>query len=273
MLRRSEPGGPSYALRRVGVAGLALVAGLVVWQLGSAVLGTGGTGADGSGGRPSPSGQTASPEATIASAPPCSYGKVRAGATAYSDWDLTLLDTRFRIPPGYVPPGLVSVSRAGFGGDFVVRGLLVGDLAALREAAEEAGNPIAIVAAYRSYDQQASLFDRRVEDLGVEDALRRTALPGHSEHQLGTAVDFKTEGEQDVDQGWESTPAGRWTAQNAYRFGFVQSYPKAKSDVTCYTYEPWHYRYFGREMARTIQDSGLTVREFLWNMGRGFIEP
>lgn len=273
MLRRSDPGGPSYGLRRVGVAGLALVAGLVIWQLGSAVLGSGGRGAGGSAGSPSPSGRSPSPATTPASVPPCSYGKAKAPNTAYSDWDLTLLDTRLRVAPSYVPPSLVSVSRAGFEGEFLVRSLLIGDLAALREAAEAAGNAIDIVAAYRSYDQQASLFDRRVEDLGIEDALRRTALPGHSEHQLGTAVDFKTQGEQDVDQQWESTPAGLWTAQNAHRFGFVQSYPRGKTAMTCYTYEPWHYRYFGREMARTIHDSGLSVREFLWNLDKGFVQP
>lgn len=58
-------------------------------------------------------------------------------------------------------------------------------------------------------------------------------------------------------------------AENAWRYGWVMSYPKAErgalfSDVTCFHYEPWHYRYLGREMAAKVHDSGLTIREYLW---------
>jgi D-alanyl-D-alanine carboxypeptidase len=266
VLRRSEPGGPSYALRRLGAVALVVVAAVVVWRLGASAFGSGGTALTAAGRSPSPS-------PTLAASPTCSYGKARANTTAYSDWSLTLVDTRSRLTRAYVPPNLASVQQAGFGGDFKVRAFLIEDLAALGAAAEDAGNPVAIVAAYRSYDQQVSLFGRRVEDLGYEDAIRKTALPGHSEHQLGTAVDFKTLGEEDVDQRWESTPAGRWVAENAHSFGFVQSYPRGKTELTCYAYEPWHYRYFGRGMAARIHDSGLTVREFLWNVDKGFIQP
>jgi D-alanyl-D-alanine carboxypeptidase len=56
----------------------------------------------------------------------------------------------------------------------------------------------------------------------------------------------------------------RWMADNAWRFGFVLSYPKGRSDQTCYAYEPWHYRYFGRDLAAKIHASGLTTREYLW---------
>jgi D-alanyl-D-alanine carboxypeptidase len=249
-----------------------LVAGLVLWRLGSAALGSGGSGIGPGSDQASP-GASMSPDAAVQAAPACSYGKAKPNTTEYSDWSLTLLDTRSRLAGAYVPPNLVSVGQAGFEGDFLVRAFLIEDLTALRKAAEEAGTPVALVAAYRSYDQQVSLFERRVEDLGYEDAIRRTALPGHSEHQLGTAVDFKTPGDPDVDQRWESSPAGGWMARNAHRYGFVLSYPKGQSAVTCYAYEPWHYRYFGRGMATRIHDSGLTVREYLWNVQKGFIQP
>jgi D-alanyl-D-alanine carboxypeptidase len=55
-------------------------------------------------------------------------------------------------------------------------------------------------------------------------------------------------------------------AANAWRYGFVMSYPRGREDVTCYLYEPWHYRYFGRALAARIHASGLTPREFLWRM-------
>ena len=58
--------------------------------------------------------------------------------------------------------------------------------------------------------------------------------------------------------------AGAWLRVNAWKYGFVMSYPKGKTAVTCYQYEPWHYRYVGRTRARLIRSSGLTLREFLW---------
>ncbi len=52
--------------------------------------------------------------------------------------------------------------------------------------------------------------------------------------------------------------------EHAWRFGFVLSYPQDLTDRTCYAYEPWHYRYVGRDLAAAIHDSGLTPRRYLW---------
>jgi len=164
-----------------------------------------------------------------------------------------------------VPDGLVSVAQAGFtGSPLVIRGLVVDDLAALRDAAEDAGHPIDLEAAYRSYADQASLLARRERSLGRAAALERVASPGHSEHQLGTTVDIRSLGAIDVDQDWDDDPTGAWVEANAWRFGFVQSYPKGEEALTCYAFEPWHYRYVGRTMAAAVRASGLTLREFLW---------
>lgn len=201
---------------------------------------------------------------TVPPLPACRSGDRRAGRTGYHQWRTTLVDTLFRLPPGYEPPDLVPVSEAGFAAAFLVRRVVVRDLAALREAAEAAGVPVELVAAYRSFGQQRDLFERRVQRLGRTKALRRTARPGHSEHQLGTALDFKTGGALTVGVGWGETPAGRWMAQNAHRFGFVLSYPEGERETTCYAYEPWHFRYVGRRMAAEVVASGLTLREFLW---------
>ena len=91
--------------------------------------------------------------------------------------------------------------------------------------------------------------------------------PGHSEHHLGTAIDFGSPDDSKAawnHEDWGQTPAGAWLYQNAWRFGFVLSYPKNKRDVTCYQYEPWHYRYIGREMAADLHATSLTLREYLW---------
>jgi zinc D-Ala-D-Ala carboxypeptidase len=222
----------------------------------------GGAGSPGASPRsPGPSG---SPSAQLAALPDCRYGSLPATDTDYGDWRVTLLDTVYRLPASYTPPNLVSTARAGFEGGFLVRRPIVKDLTALREAAEAAGHPIGVEAAYRSYRQQKQLFDKRAAKLGFAQAERKTARPGHSEHQLGTTLDFKTKGTPDVDQNWGSSPTGRWVTGNAWRYGFVLSYPRNQNRVTCYSYEPWHFRYVGRTMAARIHDSGLTVREFLW---------
>jgi D-alanyl-D-alanine carboxypeptidase len=196
--------------------------------------------------------------------PPCAVGDLPAEHASYDQWTSTLLDTTYRLPSSYQPPDLVPVREAGFPeANLLIRSFAVDDLRDLREAAADAGHPIDLVAAYRSYAEQKDLFDRRSEDQG-QDAANKTARPGHSEHQLGTTIDVKARGAIDVTQAFGSTPTGGWMISNAYRYGFVQSYPTGRHDVTCYAYEPWHFRYLGRTRAAEEHASGLTLREFLW---------
>ncbi len=202
---------------------------------------------------------------SVAGLPACSVDDLPAPDAGYDGWARTLVDTAFRLPATYQPPDLDSVEEAGFENDaLLVRSFVLPGLSALRDAAEDAGHPIGLIAAFRSFTVQKDLFDRRIQSLGPEGALDRTAQPGHSEHQLGTTIDVAALGAKDVTQGFGSTPTGRWLAENAYRFGFVQSYPRGRSGVTCYAYEPWHYRYVGRTEAERVHASGLTLREFLW---------
>lgn len=145
----------------------------------------------------------------------------------------------------------------------LVRGLTYPDLSALREAARAAGHPLVIVSAHRSYAQQVSTFDYWVGIGGYEQALRTSARPGHSEHQLGTTIDFGDGSAAPWEyDDWAATPTGVWLAQHAAEFGFVMSYPKGKSGVTCYDYEPWHYRWVGRNVALSVTASGRPLREF-----------
>jgi D-alanyl-D-alanine carboxypeptidase len=92
------------------------------------------------------------------------------------------------------------------------------------------------------------------------------ARPGHSEHQLGTVLDVTSYGGNTPWDyaDWGATKAGAWMRNNAWTFGFVMSYPKGKSRITCYSYEPWHFRYVGKATAKAIHDSGLTPREWIW---------
>jgi D-alanyl-D-alanine carboxypeptidase len=209
--------------------------------------------------------------------PPCTYDDVQTPYADYSEWDMTLVDTYFTVGDTYVPPDLVKVANAGISGRGKVRSLAIADLAAMAAAAKAKGKPIAVNSAYRSYTKQASTFQYYVDLLGYDGALLRAARPGHSEHQLGVAIDFKSKRTSDVSPGgdWALSKAGKWMANHAWQYGWVMSYPKDKTSVTCYEYEPWHYRYFGRTVAAEIHYSGLTTREWLWQQGYGLpkVEP
>jgi D-alanyl-D-alanine carboxypeptidase len=196
--------------------------------------------------------------------PSCGASDRPATARATWQWQRTILDPGWRLGRDYVPANLVPVARAGFRSDDRVRRVVLADLAALRRAAEAAGAAVEVLSAYRSYEAQAALFAAKAAELGTELASLYVARPGHSEHQLGTTLDFVGRGETGLSVHWASTPAGRWMKGNAWRYGFVMSYPEGKRAVTCYAYEPWHYRYLGRDLAARIHASGLTTREYLW---------
>ena len=198
--------------------------------------------------------------------PACRYDDLATPRQAYADWNLTLLDTIYKLPESYAPPELVPTDAAGLSPDYKVRRVVIPDLKALTEAARAAGHPLALQSAYRSYGYQVGTFDYWVQLQGREDALKLSARPGHSEHQLGTTLDFRSEdGPPPWEvEDWAQTPAGAWLAENAPRYGFVMSYPKGEEETVCYTYEPWHYRYVGRAVAQAVRESGLTLREWLW---------
>lgn len=205
--------------------------------------------------------------ASAASAlPPCQVADTLTAHRATSDWDRTLVDQTYRLSAGYAPPNLRSTSYAGLSSAYAVRRNVIADLKAMFTAARAAGARFAIQSAHRSYATQRYTFAYWVRIHGYTRASMESARAGHSEHQLGTALDFRSYGGAApwTYRDWGTTKAGAWLRANAWQFGFVMSYPKGKSAVTCYAYEPWHYRYVGRARAATIKASGLTLREFLW---------
>jgi D-alanyl-D-alanine carboxypeptidase len=183
--------------------------------------------------------------------PACRIDDVDAPHATLAEWDRTVLDTIYGLDRTYVPADLTAVGEAGIAGDGSVRAFVILDLEALDRAARRAGASISVASAYRSYDAQARTFDSLVRAYGEDYAVQSAARPGHSEHQLGTTIDF--------DGG------AVWLADNAWRFGFVMSYPPARSPAyTCYKPEPWHFRYLGRDRAAAIRAAGVSAREWLW---------
>jgi D-alanyl-D-alanine carboxypeptidase len=206
-----------------------------------------------------------SPALAMGPLPACRYDDLLTTPRLYTDWSVTLVDTILRVPKTYAPPDLVSVSSAGMAGSGKVRALVIEDLRAMSEAAAAADAAIGVQSAYRSYAKQQAVFNQWVGIYGYERALEVSARPGHSEHQLGLAIDFRSEpGGSPFIGDWGTTKAGKWMKTYAWEYGFVLSYPKETMAVTCYDYEPWHFRYVGRDLAGAIHASGLTLREYLW---------
>ena len=205
---------------------------------------------------------TPPPALGVGPLPDCRIADVFTSPRDYDSWSTTLVDWTLRVGRGYKPPDLVPVGDAGLSGGGLVRKVAIDDLGALAKAAAANGTPIGSWSAYRSYRTQARLFNDGVKAWGYETATRAWGRPGHSEHQLGLAIDFSVAGGSGFISGDSAT--GRWMARNAWKYGWVLSYPDGKTDITCYHYEPWHFRYYGRDLAAKIHDSGLTTREYLW---------
>jgi D-alanyl-D-alanine carboxypeptidase len=208
---------------------------------------------------------TPTPPPTPRPLPACVLADTPALAQAYSAWSRTIVDWRFRVARSYSPPDLRSTSSAGISGGRV-RALVLPDLRALDGAAHAAGVSLAIQSSYRSYGTQASTFSYWVRVGGWKQAIVSSARAGHSEHQLGTVIDFRSGGGSApwTYRDWATTRAGKWMAANGWRYGFVMSYPKGATAWTCYQYEPWHYRYVGRPIAAEIHAADLPPRAYLW---------
>jgi D-alanyl-D-alanine carboxypeptidase len=199
--------------------------------------------------------------------PSCAYQEVQTALTAQSDYALTMLDSTYALSASYQPAGLVQASAAGLNSRELIRSIVIPDLKRMETAARAAGAPLGIASAYRSYQNQYTTFHHWVNVQGYAAALISSARPGHSEHQLGTVIDFKARGGADpwTMKDWAKlTSAGQWLAANAWKYGFVMSYPRGQTAKTCYEYEPWHYRYVGMAEAAAVRASGLTLREWLW---------
>lgn len=198
--------------------------------------------------------------------PACRYDDVLTSRRAYDQHPITLLDTIYMLPSTYAPTDLVDTGGLGLNSGYRVRSVIAADLAAMARDVRAAGAPIQVVSAYRSYSQQVATFNHWVSVGGYEHALRTSARPGHSEHQLGTTIDVTSLGGAApwTYTDWGATPAGSWMAANAWRYGFVMTYPRGTSSVSCYDYEPWHYRYVGRDLAAALRGSGMTLRQAIW---------
>lgn len=137
-------------------------------------------------------------------------------------------------------------------------------LEAMFKAADDVGMTLYIESGYRSYEHQVRTYESVKSAKGEEYADKYVALPGHSEHQTGLAMDITNIDHMDDEHEklLGTIPEGIWLADNAHLFGFILRYPEGKTDITGYNYEPWHFRYVGVEEATEIFSKGLTLDEY-----------
>jgi len=182
------------------------------------------------------------------------------------DWQLLLVNPWNEMPEDYevhlktLPDGMKVDEKA------------YGDLTAMLQACRDAGLSPKICSAYRTQSKQTYLYNNKIARLrkagygkqaAIEEAGRWVARPGTSEHQLGLAVDIVSSSYQALTKKQEKTAEQKWLMENCWEYGFILRYPNEKSEITGIGYEPWHYRYVGREIALDVQKSGLCFEEYL----------
>jgi D-alanyl-D-alanine carboxypeptidase len=211
------------------------------------------------------------PGATIGPTPTLGPGETGTAApTAPPSGDVSLLqlvDKQSALPAGYIPPNLTAIPAGNLvpgQGGLQLRSVALDALLSMLDSAAGDGQDIRVSSAYRSYDTQVATFQYWVDQLGYDEAIRVSAMPGHSEHQLGTTVDLaSSEVSWALTEGFGNTAAGQWLMNHAYEYGFALSYPEGKEGVTGYAYEPWHWRYIGEDAAANWHASGQTLNQFL----------
>jgi LAS superfamily LD-carboxypeptidase LdcB len=157
------------------------------------------------------------------------------------------------LPDGYAPADLVSATANGIPatGSQLLRAIVVQDTRALIAAAADDGHDLYIGSGFRSQTYQDAVFAAQVRRWGDEDTANRySARPGHSQHQLGTTIDFTNSF-----AAFRRSSAADWLRDNAHRFGFVLPYTPAAVGRTGYVDEPWHARWLGQSLASQLQSA------------------
>ena len=164
-------------------------------------------------------------------------------------------------PATYVPGQLVRVQGE------LLRAQAADAYKQLAKAAKAGGVNIMPISGYRSYSQQASLYNSYVSQYGQATADTIAARPGYSEHQTGLTMDIgNASGICGLQACFANTPAGKWAAENCWEQGFIIRYPAGAEATTGYTYEPWHLRYVGRAIALDMKNRGIATLEVYFGL-------
>ena len=186
--------------------------------------------------------------------------------------ELILVNAWNPVPEDYEVE-LVSISD-----DHQIASIAYQDYLEMMEDCRNAGMKPAICSSYRTLEYQKNLFEHRVDsyiddgysrEQAEELAGRSVAIPGTSEHQLGLAIDIVDNRNWNLNESQAKMPTQQWLMENSWRYGWILRYPDEKSEITGIIYEPWHYRYVGREVAAEIHELGICLEEYMFMLTPG----
>lgn len=165
------------------------------------------------------------------------------------------------IPKNYYPSNLVRIPKYNPLGRIIKKEVSAAIVKLGDQMKAEGKGVLVVQSGFRSYSSQVKIHSAKVAAIGKAKGEKLAARPGHSEHQTGLAVDFAAQGVSTGSTSFAKTKAGIWLAANAYRFGFVLRYPYGKTQITGYSYEPWHFRYVGVETATAMHNQKIATLE------------
>lgn len=168
--------------------------------------------------------------------------EVRGGITYVNG--ILIANKTYGLPSDYSPGKILPEAQSAF--------------EEMQAAAKKDGYSLTIVSGFRSYSYQSQLYNGYVNRDGKAAADTYSARPGYSEHQTGLAMDLNN-----ASRYFNGTPEAKWIAANCWKYGFIVRYPEGKESITGYNQEAWHVRYLGKQLAKEVYDSGLTLEEFL----------
>lgn len=174
-----------------------------------------------------------------------------------------LVNKTYQLPSGYVPQSLVTPNVTFAGEQEQLRSIAAGALENMFVDANQQGIELRATSGYRSYNYQLDLHQYYVNQYGEEYASQISAEAGHSEHQTGLAMDVTSPSvNNELTENFGNTAAGEWVEENADEYGFIIRYPEGKENITGYSYEPWHLRYVGTNIASQVMNNQITLEEY-----------
>ena len=182
-----------------------------------------------------------------------------------ASWNMILVNAQHPLSEDF------EVELAELEGEYSLDARIVDAAREMLEAGEKEGMKFYVCSAYRDSEDQEEIFNYTFgewlnEGYSYVEAYNETKKsvmePGCSEHATGLAIDILSQEYMEMDEKQAETKEAQWLSKHCAEYGFILRYPPEKSDITGVIYEPWHYRYVGKEMAKEITEQGLTLEEY-----------
>ena len=175
-----------------------------------------------------------------------------------------LVNKYYYLESDYIPEDLVNISQTyswGENGSQKTRQIVYNAFIDMWNAANKEGYYLMINSSFRNYQDQESVYNAYKNTSGETYANSIATKPGFSEHQTGLALDIFSKSNTNKNT-FKDSPEARWLKENAYKYGFILRYPEEFEEITGISFEPWHYRYVGKDIAKYIYENNITFDEY-----------